>query len=688
MTSKIDNLLKITKERFGKLTKVEKIFFCAVAEGKTADCANSKQEKETLQVEKIHWLCTVPEAQKFITHHGIKISKAVLTGKLNLELATVNVPLSFSECVFKEPITLRQAKTKNITFDNTKIVSLDAAQIKIDGNLCLKNGFVAKGEVNFHNATISKNFNCAGGKFDNPKGNALLARGINISGSFSGNCSQRKEGFEARGKVDLYGAKIEQVLDCRNSKFENGENIALLVENANIGIRVFLDEIKANGTVCFNNSTIGDTLQCFNGKFFNCQKDAFVADQIKTSGYLLLKNCEIEGLVRLIGAEIGKDLNCENSKIINSKNYAFLAERSNIGGSVLLRGGFEARCEVKISNMNIGINLDCGAGTFDNPQGNAILAEGIKVKGYVTLNKPNRPPKGVNGVFEAKGIVNLRNAEIGKNLECDGGQFINPGNNALLIEGIKVSGCLSLRDFNAEGKVNLRYAKVGTLKDGKKDEEKNWSEGLLLDGLTYESISEEAPQNSETRLKWLRRQDHQHSFALQPYEQLAKVLTAKGDEKEAKKILIAQKDDLIQYQKEREEPKDLFQSIWNYVYRHTVAYGYKPNQALYYIFGLIIIGAFIFHLGSNYDVFLSTKEFTDSKISLCTAPHFSPIIYSLDASIPVIDFHQLKYCIPNVHKSNWGWILQFYFSLHIILGWLFTSLWVAGLTGLIRKPTK
>lgn len=422
---------------------------------------------------------------------------------------------------------------------------------------------------------------------------------------------------------------------------------------------------------------------------------------------LFLNKGEFEGSVKLIGAEIGKDLSFTNSNFtcggnINGKK-SIVADGAKVGGSVFLRNGFKAEDQVKLSGMNVGGVLDCGAGSFNSTSGEALLAEAIKVKGYVSLNKPNNPPEDVKGFFTAKGEVNLRNAEIGENLECDGGHFINPGGNALLAEGIKVSGDLFLRkDFKAEGIVNLRNAKIGLtlelidIKEPSKmkldlqyaqvgtlqDEEESWPEFecLSLDGLVYQSISQESSQDSKTRLRWLRRQ----TFSLQPYEQLAKLLTAKGDEKEAREILIAKHKDLHKHQR---ESKNQYQLIENFVYYRVVAYGYKPHQALLYIAGLVIIGAFVFHFASNHELFWQTRGLTE--IKLCIEPAFSPIAYSLDASIPVINFHQLDYCLPDVRKGlNCGWILQIYFVIHITLGWLFTSLWVTSITGLIRKPTK
>ena len=60
-----------------------------------------------------------------------------------------------------------------------------------------------------------------------------------------------------------------------------------------------------------------------------------------------------------------------------------------------------------------------------------------------------------------------------------------------------------------------------------------------------------------------------------------------------------------------------------------------------------------------------------------------------------MDLHQRSHWLPNANrgteislflfKCKTGGLLRYYFWIHIILGWLLTSLWVAGFTGLVRR---
>ena len=86
-------------------------------------------------------------------------------------------------------------------------------------------------------------------------------------------------------------------------------------------------------------------------------------------------------------------------------------------------------------------------------------------------------------------------------------------------------------------------------------------------------------------------------------------------------------------------------------------------------------------------------------------------MYSVDTFVPIINFHQQTYWLPNGNKggnttlpivsldfqtgnplpefnisqAKTGSLLRWYLWFHIVSGWFLTSLWVAGFTGLVRR---
>jgi hypothetical protein len=179
------------------------------------------------------------------------------------------------------------------------------------------------------------------------------------------------------------------------------------------------------------------------------------ADGFKVEGDLLLRKGKAVGGVRLVGATIAGQLACRGGEFINSPNTEGIALNLNsldITGSVFLDQGFKAQGVVDLCNATIGGQLDCNDGEFINPNKTALNGDGLKVKRNVLLH---------NG-FKANGKVDLRGAIIGGQLSCNGGEFINPNGTALNGDSLKVTeNIFFCKGFKAEGKVNLIKAEIG-----------------------------------------------------------------------------------------------------------------------------------------------------------------------------------------------------------------------------------
>ncbi|MCH8244246.1 MAG: hypothetical protein IH897_16790, partial [Planctomycetes bacterium] len=342
------------------------------------------------------------------------------------------------------------------------------------------------------------------------------------------------------------------------------------------------------------------------------------------------------GEVRLLNATISGTLDCGNSHFSNPDGVALNADAIDVKGSVFLRNEFKAEGEVRLLSSTIGHDLDCENGNFSNPDGNALIADGIDVKGTVLLRNE----------FKAEGAVRLLGAMIGSDLECDNSRFSKPNGVALQADKIKVSGSVFLREqFRAEGDVvfdgatvgrsfqwwgvkdsdrcrlRLSSAKIGTLWD----EEESWPATLFLDGLVYDRLYSDAPTDSDSRLRWLKRQGYgKGKFVPQPYVQLAKVLQEMGHEADARRILIAKQKDPA-----RVAALTIPARIWHHLLGLTIGYGYRPSRALWWIVGFIALGAVLFQIGADNNVFQKTIE--------GEPPAFNTFVYSLDSFVPLID---------------------------------------------------
>src|SRR5208282_534209 len=198
--SRADQLVNLARPAIRRLTNAdltpaEEKFLRAVAEGQVADFSSQKDEENdpanasqwkndrVLRAPCIAWLCTDPDAARFLTHRGIYARGARIDGKLNLQFARVDSPLTFDKCAFVASVSLQQADLQSLTLEGTHVVELAADAARVERHLFLRNGFKAGGEVRLLGASIGGDLDCENGQFFNAGNKALSADGIKVDGN-------------------------------------------------------------------------------------------------------------------------------------------------------------------------------------------------------------------------------------------------------------------------------------------------------------------------------------------------------------------------------------------------------------------------------------------------------------------------------------------------------------------------
>jgi hypothetical protein len=401
--------------------------------------------------------------------------------------------------------------------------------------------------------------------------------------------------------------------------------------------------------------------------------------------HVYLRDSTVEGEVDLLEANLSGDLDCEGGTFENPGKIALGADGLE-AAAVFFDNGFKAEGEVRLIEANLGGELDCDGGTFSNQSGYALHADGLKATA-ILLRKS-----------AAKGRVSVIGADLTANLECDGGMFENSGGYALSADGLKAANVYFRDRFSTEGEVdfptadvsgafewtnaapghpdaavlNLTHATAGSLSD---DEESWPAQGnLYLDGFVYNHFYGGSPQDAQSRLRWLERQPP-GIFTPQPYEQLAKVLREDGDDAGARTVLIAMETARRQYGN-----LSRWERCWSWILYETIRYGYDTWQALWFIGGFVIFGTVLFFFGRRREAITQIdKEWTEH------FRPFNPLVYSLETFLPLVDLQQAKHWAPKSEGSTFGRCLRWYLWLHILMGWFFTSMLIAGITGLVQK---
>jgi hypothetical protein len=437
----------------------------------------------------------------------------------------------------------------------------------------------------------------------------------------------------------------------------------------------------------------------------------------------LFGGCQAEEPVSFADATINGSLNCDGAHFCKG----FDAQVSKIGGNFFARQGFAARSEVNLIGATVAGNLEFDGAWLYNPGGVALQAERVKVGGHVFL-RPDQARKPESKPFRADGEVSLFGATIGGSLFCDGAQLNNPGKNkkALLADGCKITGNARLQDgFRPAGTVDfggaivedtffwvkvevvkkttvllLYSAKLGTLHGHKE----TWPVpgDLGMDGLVYDRIEDETPTTGKDRTKWLELQpsDQPHT---QPYEQLASVLRKMGRDGEMREVMVAKN-----WQFKKFTHPFSADWWWYACFGNIIGYGYQPWRPFFMSLGLIILGAFLFWRGYSGGILVPTKESAYEKQNATAEsaatngrpiaesyPRFSAVVYSLESFTPLLKLDQSSNWAPNANRGRplqvgrlrlgtTGSWLRVYLWLHIILGWVLTSLWVGSITGLVK----
>lgn len=620
-------------------------------------------------------------------------------------------------------ISLIEAKLGgSLAFEGAKLnnkgkKTLDAERLTTKGGVYLRKRFRSFGRVKLHSAQVEGIVEFGAGTIDGSKDIAIEARGIRVKGAFI-----LREGFATKGVVNLSFANIGATLECDNAHLNGGgSGHSLEASEATIGSSVnFRNSFTAQGPVSLDGASIGGSLTFENAIFAGDKPDKSVltaARIILKQNLNIHKGSQFIGMVSLVGAEIGGNLHCRKAAFLNKRNTALDASLITVKGEVLFGNEFRSDGELRLIGSKVGAGLRLDSKEIKNADGVALNCERLLSAGAVSLNHSEisgelrlenadigsdllltgakigsgrekialsasgLSVKGsafLNGDFEARGDVNLAHAHIGGELDCATATF-NGKLNAFAAANIRVVQTLTWKEIKLlpGGHINLNGAAVGCLSD----DCPSWpgQQQISINDLSYTSFGEQTLDLAQ-RLSWLR---SQRIFSVQPYEQLARVLRNAGQDKEARKVARAKQDDLRKHGQ-----MGLAPGAWNWLSGKTIGHGYQLWRALIASLLVVLIGTIIFQVSFANGVMLPIKGNTSTSATGQRCPEkipcFNPVIYSLDVFLPIVDLQQESYWLPVANGPKRS-LFEHYYWLHVTLGWIFTTLTVAGLTGLVKR---
>jgi len=444
------------------------------------------------------------------------------------------------------------------------------------------------------------------------------------------------------------------------------------VEGAVELVQTRIDADSDSGAIQIAGAYIGGVFDCNGSTFVNNSGPAFVADDLKVNGSLELNrtrmtsDCE-SAAAQLTGALISGSLRGDLAVLVNKSGPALAADNLKVNGSMLLRhsrclGNHILHSAVRLHGAHIGDNLEFDGTELSNDSGAALTANELQVDGATLFRNE------FHAAGRGRPTLDLTAARIGGGLDFGNGRILSPDGLALDLASASVTGLCLPGD--------------AICRSGLREDPQSWEDDghLRLDSFTYSALD---PRGADLDrwLLWLH--SYTPAYATQPYQQLAAIHRASGNEAAARRVLIAQQDDLLA----RGELGGRWARAWHRLKGIAVGYGYQSWRALV---GLVVVVLLAIVLGlAAGHIRAGTGHFEAAHTTATGRPGTACSIVEqvglgLDLGLPAINTGLNNQCaldstsVGGQILTGAAWLLQ-------ALGWALATLVVAGYTGLIRK---
>ena len=143
-------------------------------------------------------------------------------------------------------------------------------------------------------------------------------------------------------------------------------------------------------------------------------------------------------------------------------------------------------------------------------------------------------------------------------------------------------------------------------------------------------------------------------------------------EERAKAVQVAKNDDRLKTLKRWGLPW-----WWLKFLGVTIGYGHQLRRSLWWLGGFWALGTVLFMAGYWGGAL--------QPVPGQGYEPFCPVVYSLDLFVQVVDLWQANAWWPDAALGFWGQALRGYAWFHIVMGWVWTTMALVGLTGVAKK---
>ncbi|MEU0963912.1 oxidoreductase [Streptomyces sp. NPDC005917] len=442
-----------------------------------------------------------------------------------------------------------------------------------------------------------------------------------------------------------------------------------------VGVRITGTLDLAGGTVTpyvelrgcrFDDEVLLPEAHFTTARFVDCAVPRLEAARVRTEGDLHLPRCRFLGGVRLSDAHIGTDLLLNQAVAYRDRSGRSIAADGMTVGQDLQAELLESYGELSLRSAKVGVSLSLRGARLRNPNGRfALNAPQLTVGRTLYLT-----PAGVGGPwrsgttpargtriqrFECQGGIRLDDGRFGDAVDLERARFTFTDDQELSLLRVQAPEVRFLGEEPQRGRVVLSGARTVNLVD----RATSWpGPGRLhMGGFAYENLVPRGPFPLTRRLDWVAAATAEYNP--EPYERLATVLRAAGEDEDAREVQLAK-------QRRRRETLPVAAKFWGYAQDLTVAYGYRPGRAAVWMAVLWAAGTLAFAHAPH------------PPMSSGGHPVWDPALFVLDLLLPVIDLGQ-----AGQWRLSGGW--QWAAAVMILLGWILATTVAAGATRLLRR---
>ncbi|WP_328298157.1 oxidoreductase [Streptomyces sp. NBC_00435] len=412
-------------------------------------------------------------------------------------------------------------------------------------------------------------------------------------------------------------------------------------------------------------------------RLVNCAIPRLDAARLHTEGDLHLPRCRVARGIRLTDAQIGTDLLISEAVVQrDSKGRAIAADGMSVAqdfqGELLQTYG-----ELSLRGAKVGVSMNLRGASLRNPNGRrALNAPQLTVERTLYLTSialghtpgdsdSSTPPYGLGYTpvrgqraqpFECRGGLRLDDGRFGDAVDFYGARFTLTEDQEVSLRRIHTPELRFVGERPERGRVVLSGARVVKLVDTST----SWPGPgrVAIEGFGYENLAPRGHFPAARRLEWVEAATSEYSP--EPYERLAAVLRASGEDADAREVLLAK-------QRRRRATLPPALRAWGYLQDWTVVYGYRPGRAALWMTVLWAAGAVLFRLHGEPPAIKADEH-----------PDWDAALFALDLLLPVIDLGQ-----QDQWKLRGGW--QWGAAALVVLGWILATTVAAGASRLLRR---